>query len=88
MRIKKKTIGPHMEHTDQKVRALVRGIPNEQLRTPLGDDVHEASEVIVRKVVRWLADGFTEGAAMKRYPHVLNILFIFIACHYDIGGRL
>lgn len=88
MRIKKKTIGPHMEHTDQKVRALVRGIPNEQLRTPLGDDAREASEVIMRKVVRWLADRFIEGAAMKRYHHVLNILFIFIACHYDIGGRL
>ncbi|KQH74268.1 hypothetical protein AOT81_03515 [Xylella fastidiosa] len=44
MMIKKKTIGPHMEHTDQKVRALVRGIPNEQLCTRLGDDVREASE--------------------------------------------
>ncbi|WP_256704564.1 hypothetical protein [Xylella fastidiosa] len=42
----------------------------------------------MRKVVRWLADRFIEGAAMKRYHHVLNILFIFIACHYDIGGRL
>ncbi|HHW4673541.1 MAG TPA: hypothetical protein ACQGQF_07020 [Xylella fastidiosa subsp. pauca] len=35
---------------------------------PLGDDVREASKVIVRKVVRWLADGFTEGAALKRWP--------------------